>query len=178
MADPVAETEVEGESVVAPSDGDARAAIDIFLGPGDLYFGDRTCRIRTLLGSCVAVTLWHPFARIGGMCHYVVPTRRHQGPPQELSGHYADEAIELLLLQIAATATSSQDYQVKMFGGGSQFTDLTMNVATKNVEAGLELLKSHHLSLTSMHFGGTGHRQIVLDVSTGDVWVRHVALDS
>jgi chemotaxis protein CheD len=178
MADPVAEMEAEGEPTVAPSEGDDRAVIDIFLGPGDLYFGDRTCRIRTLLGSCVAVTLWHPRVRIGGMCHYVVPTRRPLGPGHELSGHYADEAIELLLREIAATATSPQDYQVKMFGGGSQFTDLTMNVATKNVEAGLGLLKSHHLSLTSMHFGGTGHRQIVLDVFTGDVWVRHVALDS
>jgi chemotaxis protein CheD len=63
-----------------------------------------------------------------------------------------------------------------MFGGGNQFTDLTMDVATKNVEAGLELLKIHNLALMSMHFGGTGHRQVVLDVATGDVWVRHVAL--
>jgi chemotaxis protein CheD len=176
MPDPVAE--VDAESVIATSDSDERAVIDIFLGPGDLYFGDRTSRIRTLLGSCVAVTLWHPRARIGGMCHYVVPTRRHLGTPHDLSGHYADEAIDLLLEEIRATATSPQEYQVKMFGGGSQFTDLTMNVATKNVEAGLELLKTHNLSLTSMHFGGTGHRQVVLDVFTGDVWVRHVALNS
>ena len=25
-----------------------------------------------------------------------------------------------------------------------------------------------------MHLGGTGHRQVVLDVWSGDVWVRHV----
>ena len=120
----------------------------------------------------------HPTGPDHWMCHYVVPTRRHLETPRELSGHYADEAIDILLQEIHATLTSPQDYQVKMFGGGSQFTDLTMNVATKNVEAGLDLLKTHNLPLTSMHFGGTGHRQVILDVSTGDVWVRHVALDS
>lgn len=150
--------------------------LDVFLGPGDLYFGDRTTRIRTLLGSCVALTLWHPRARIGGMCHYVVPTRHGRQPLHELSGHYADEALLLLLGEIRSTATSPHEYQVKMFGGGSQFADTTIDVATRNVEAGLELLKGHGLTLTSMHFGGTGHRQVILDVSTGDVWVRHVAL--
>ena len=86
------------------------------------------------------------------------------------------EALHLLLQEIEATATSPQEYQVKMFGGGSQFMGLAMDVATKNVEAGLDLLRSHHLPLMSMHLGGTGHRQVVLDVSTGDVWVRHIAL--
>jgi len=47
--------------------------VEVVLGPGDLYFGDRRTRIRTLLGSCVAVTLWHPKAQIGGMCHYMMP---------------------------------------------------------------------------------------------------------
>jgi chemotaxis protein CheD len=153
--------------------------MDVFLGPGDLYFGDASTRIRTLLGSCVAVTLWHPRARLGGMCHFVVPRRRDRGGDDPLSGHYADEAFALLLNEIRSTATRPQDYQVKMFGGGNQFSgrpDPTLDVAARNVEAGLELLALHELRLASMHLGGTGHRQVVLDVWSGDVWVRHVAL--
>jgi chemotaxis protein CheD len=160
-----------GESVRAGEE----AIVDVFLGPGDLYFGNRATRIRTLLGSCVAVTLWHPGKRIGGMCHYVVPCRGEPTFTGELNGRYADEAMEILLGEICAAGTSPRDYQAKMFGGGSQFTDLTMNVATRNVAAGLELLGRHGLTLASMHFGGTGHRQVVLEVATGDVWVRHVA---
>jgi hypothetical protein len=34
--------------------------IDIFLMPGDVFVGDEQYRVRTLLGSCVSVTLWHP----------------------------------------------------------------------------------------------------------------------
>jgi chemotaxis protein CheD len=155
--------------------------LEIFLGPGDLYFGDRITRIRTLLGSCVAVTLWHPAALLGGMCHFVVPTRRGPVPGyrHELEGRYADEAFLLLLGEIRATATSPDEYEIKMFGGGSQFAGLAarpMDVGSRNVDAGLELLRLHGLSLTSMHLGGTGHRQVVLDVWSGDVWLRHVEL--
>jgi len=102
---------------------DPDGILEIFLGPGDLYFGDRDTRIRTLLGSCVAVTLWHPRARLGGMCHYVVPSRPGPVPDRrhELEGRYADEAFLMLLAEIRATPTSPDEYEVKMFGGGSQF---------------------------------------------------------
>ena len=42
---------------------------DVVLGPGDLYFGRGEHQVRTLLGSCVGITLWHPRAYLGGMCH-------------------------------------------------------------------------------------------------------------
>lgn len=158
---------------------DHEGCLEIFLGPGDLYFGDRHTRIRTLLGSCVAVTLWHPRALVGGMCHYVVPSRPGRERARDLEGRYADEALLMLLSEIRATATSPEEYQVKLFGGGSQFNETTgpvMDVAARNVAAGLELLEYHGLEPTSMHLGGTGHRQVVLDVWSGDVWLRHVEL--
>lgn len=37
------------------------------LAPGDVVFETRPVRLRTLLGSCVAITFWHPHRRIGGM---------------------------------------------------------------------------------------------------------------
>src|SRR3954447_16549729 len=94
--------------------------IEIFLQPGECYFGDRYTRIRTLLGSCVAITLWHPKLLIGGMCHYLLP-QRPGAQPAILSGKYADEAMRLLLGEIKRANTSPQDYEVKMFGGGNMF---------------------------------------------------------
>ena len=150
---------------------------DVVLGPGGLWFGGGGGRVRTLLGSCIAVTLWHPTARVGGMCHYVVPTRPVGDAGAAPPGRYADEAFALLLERIRAAGTAPEEYQVKMFGGGSQFgavSGLAMDVAGRNVDAGLRLLRGHGLVLTSMHLGGTGHRQVVLDTRSGDVWVRHV----
>ena len=39
--------------------------IDIFLQPGEYFVGDADYQIRTMLGSCVSMTLWHPCKRVG-----------------------------------------------------------------------------------------------------------------
>ena len=155
---------------------DPAGLLEVFLGPGDVYFGDRDTRIRTLLGSCVAITVWHPVVLIGGMCHYMMPTRHGYNPHHELSGRYADEALRILLNEIHAAWTSPHEYQVKMFGGGNQFPGhpvIAVDVAARNIDTGLRLLTERGLALTSMHLGGTGHRQVALDNWSGDVWVRH-----
>ena len=41
----------------------AEAGQKLFLMPGQWYFGGKASELRTLLGSCVAVTLWHPAKR-------------------------------------------------------------------------------------------------------------------
>lgn len=81
--------------------------VEIFLQPGESYFGDKNTRIRTLLGSCVSITLWHPHLLIGGMCHYLLPDRGGKSSTGELDGRYADEAIQILLKEVRAAGTDA-----------------------------------------------------------------------
>lgn len=157
------------------------AAIDIFLQPGEIFFGDRETRIRTILGSCVAITLWHPKRRIGGMCHYMLPARRRGKRVDHLDGRYADEAMLLLLKEILRQGTNPYEYEVKLFGGGNMFAprvqkQAAVSVADRNIEAGRALLKQHGFNVLVEHLGGRGHRQIIYEVGSGDVWVRQHAL--
>lgn len=155
------------------------AAIDIFLQPGEIFFGDSETRIRTILGSCVAVTLWHPKRRIGGMCHYMLPERRRGKKVDHLDGRYADEAILLLLKEVLRARTDPYEYEVKLFGGGNMFAPRAqkqITVADRNIEAGRALLKQHNFNVLVEHLGGRGHRQIIFEVGSGDVWVRQHAL--
>ena len=151
-------------------------AIEIFLQPGEVYFGERDTRIRTLLGSCVAVTMWHPEMLVGGMCHYMLP--KHPGKKREnLDGRYADEALELMLREIRKVGTWPGEYQVKLFGGGHMFSAHQAvsddHVGAKNVEMARVLMKRHGFSSCAEHLGGTGHRNIFFDIWSGHVWVRH-----
>jgi len=156
-------------------------AIEIFLQPGEIFFGDKDTRIRTILGSCVAITVWHPRRKIGGMCHYMLPARRRGKKIGVLDGKYADEALLLLLKEILRAATNPYEYEVKLFGGGNMFTATSraqqeLNVADRNVEAGRALLQQHGFTALVEHLGGHGHRQIIFEVGSGDVWVRQHAL--
>ena len=65
---------------------------EIMLQPGEFFFGQDDTIIRTHLGSCVAITMWHPEQKRGGMCHYMLPSRARSDDP--LDGRYADEAIQ------------------------------------------------------------------------------------
>lgn len=145
--------------------------IEVLLQPGDLYFGDRRTRIRTLLGSCVSLVLWHRGERIGGMCHYMLPSRRHPG--SRLDGRYADEALHLLLERIRASGSQPQDYRISLFGGGNMFGELCQrNIGQSNVRAGLELLAAHGLKCHERHAGGDGYRNLIFDVCSGHIALR------
>ena len=154
--------------------------MDIFLNPGEVYFGDRDTRVRTILGSCVAITVWHPQLRIGGMCHFVLPAR-NRTKIQDLDGRYADEAILLLLKEILRKQTDPYSYQVKLFGGGNMVDRYggaaggRLSVANRNVIAGRELLEEHGFAVAAEHLGGFGHRNVIFDIDSGDVWVKQTS---
>ena len=154
------------------------SAIDVFLQPGELFFGDRGTRIRTVLGSCVSLVFWHPQRHLGGMCHYMLPFRaeRQFG---NLDGRYADEAVAMIFKKIRDSGTQPADYQVKMFGGANMFPDdrskRPNHVGIRNVEAAREIVKTHRLTSVCEHLAGVGHRNIIFDVWSGNVWVKHQA---
>ncbi|MCK9389636.1 MAG: chemotaxis protein CheD [Sulfuritalea sp.] len=151
-------------------------AIEIFLQPGDLYFGDRETRIRTVLGSCVSLVFWHPLRHVGGMCHYMLP-RRTQRRGWELDGRYADEAVALMFGEMSKVGTQPVDYQVKMFGGANMFPDQFDHnrnlVGARNVDMAREIVRAHGLACVCEHLAGAGHRNVVFDVWSGRVWVKH-----
>lgn len=148
------------------------SGIDIFLHPGEWYFGDRHTRIHTTLGSCVAVTLWHPRFKMGGMCHYMLPGRREAG--EELNARYGDDALRLLVAEIRHLGTCAGDYEAKLFGGASMFNvgPQGSSVARRNVEAAEALMVRHGFAVAARNLGGTGYRQLVFNIAEGDVWVR------
>ena len=157
---------------------------EIYLQPGEFHFGDRSTRIRTILGSCISIIMWHEKRLIGGMCHYILPNRRRP-EGDELDGRYADEAIELFMTRIHAANTKARDYHVKIFGGGNMFPDYQnkkrekcADVPCKNVIAARKLIKQYGLNLVGENLGGAGHRQVLFDIWNGHVWVRRVEINT
>jgi chemotaxis protein CheD len=153
--------------------------VDIFLQPGDVFFGGRDTRIRTLLGSCVAITMWHPGMLAGGMCHYMLPSAP-SGRRNALDGRYADEAMELMLREIRMAYTTPKEYQVKLFGGGHMFSAHQAvgveHVGTKNAEVARTLIRRHGFSIHAEQLGGGGHRSLMFDLWNGHVWMHHQLL--
>ncbi len=157
--------------------------LEVFLQPGEWYFGDADTRIRTLLGSCVSISLWHPRRKIGGMCHYMLPSRGgcEASAPD---GRYADEVIALMLRELERARTRPSEYEVKLFGGGNMFPQLAKRrsraaangagtgIPLQNIEIGRELMRRHGFRVKVEQVGGNGQRHVIFDVWSGHVWVR------
>lgn len=156
--------------------------LEIFLQPGELWFGDRNTRLRTILGSCVTMTLWHPQLQVGGMCHYMLPARTKTAS-EALDGRYGDEAIEMLLAEVRATTGQVQEFEAKLFGGGHMFNHARRNgryagvqISDRNIDAGREQLVRHGFKFVAEHVGGQGHREVIFNIWNGHVWVKHAPL--
>jgi len=151
--------------------------LEIFLQPGEFYFGDEKTRIRTLLGSCVAITMWHPKLNIGGMCHFMLPQNRRKETTHVLDGRYAVDAMQMFLREIHRSRARPSDFHAKLFGGGRMFAhsgkaNRPISVSEQNVEFGRNIIKQYGFKLMAEDLGGNGHRNIILDLWSGDVWVR------
>lgn len=148
----------------------------VTLNPGDFHFGGGNTRISTLLGSCISITLWHPRRRIGGMCHYMLAERRVSPRPSALrtpDGRYAEDAFALFQRHMVEVGTRPGEYQAKLFGGGNMFNSGgdSMDIGSRNIERGRDLLAANNISLIAEHVGGSGRRKLHFDLRSGHVWL-------
>lgn len=160
----------------------------LVLMPGDIYFGHQPVKVKTLLGSCVAIVLWHPQKRLGGMCHFVLPTR--QGIGGLLDARYANDAMQIYIKEMAKHNTRPHEYQAWLFGGASMFSALVKecqtqhatqprrcegckSVACRNRIAALELVNKYELILMESDLGGHHHRLVEFHLGMGKPFLRH-----
>lgn len=150
---------------------------EVFLQPGEYAVGKAGCRISTVLGSCVSITLWHPQQRVGAMSHFLLPRREPEGALAP-DGRYGEEAMWLMLRALARLEVDVAGCQAKIFGGGNMFPAhaAPAPIGHKNGEAARALVRACGIGIVAEHLFGSGHRQIRFDVATGNVWARQLRL--
>lgn len=148
-----------------------------YLNPGEMFFGAER-QVETLLGSCVAITLWYPHVQKGGMCHFVLAQRQRALSlhSRELDGRYGVEAWLWLRQQSLANGLNVEQAEIKLFGGSRVLplarTGMGGDVGQRNIEVAESCLREAGLQACASDLGGSGHRRLRFDLQTGDVWVR------
>lgn len=134
--------------------------------------------MRTLLGSCISVTLWHPHTRTGAMSHFLLWSRGGAPAGSTLNGRYGDEALRLMLNGLARRGVDHLQCQAKVFGGGSMFShvkaDRMQLIGESNGQQAHAALAQLGIKVVSQSVFGDGYRRIRFNVRTGDVFVHHV----
>jgi chemotaxis protein CheD len=130
-------------------------------------------QVATILGSCVAVCLFDPEARLGGMNHFLLPEGRPASP------RFADHAVPLLVARVLELGASRPRLQAKVFGGSNVLEALRHSsvLAARNVDAARERLALERIPIVAEDVGGVLGRKLVFDVQTGSAWVRVITVN-
>ena len=147
---------------------------NLVLMPGQMHLGPHVASLRTLLGSCVAITLWHPTRRIGGMCHFLLPQRnRRHG--EAADGRYGDEAVDAMVKLLTQLKTRPEEYVAHLYGGADTMSGVSaakFNIGERNIEQGWSLIDKYGFQLDGVDVGEDVPRMVSLSLADGLVQMR------
>ena len=124
--------------------------------------------ISTLLGSCVAVCLWDPVARIGGMNHFLLPD---QGVTALGMSDYGANAMELVINGLIRGTALRSRLRAKLFGGAMMISGLS-NVGKENAEFARAYLERENIPCDGQSLGGTQARRVEFWPADGRVRIK------
>jgi len=142
-----------------------------YLLPGTLFVPGEPYTVTTVLGSCVAVCLWDPVRRIGGIAHYLLALWNGEGLPTPRFGNIA---ILRLVERLEQRGSRPSCLQAKVFGGASIHGNPSgfLSVGERNVWVAMDQLAALGIPVVAQHVGGSCGRKLVFHTRTGEVWMR------
>lgn len=155
----------------APDAGPAPSQRRVYLAPGRLFVSAEPVQVTTILGSCVAVCLWDPDARVGGVNHFLLP----DGVPP--SPRFGCHAVPQLVAAVLAQGAARERLRAKLVGGACVLEALRAhahNLGARNVEVARERLRAERVPVLAEDVGGDFGRRLVFDVQRGCAWIRTI----
>ncbi|MCE5334513.1 MAG: chemotaxis protein CheD [Desulfobacteraceae bacterium] len=147
----------------------------VYIHIGGIHASKVPVVIETVLGSCVAVCLYDPITRIGGMNHILMPGKPDWKNFDSVT-RYGINAMELLINRILTLGGERRRLLAKAFGGGHVIPVISKEngVGTKNIEFVLEFLHMESIKLVSHDLGGHDTRKIRFQTDTGEVLLKRI----
>jgi len=128
------------------------------------------------LGSCVGLSIYDKETRVGCLAHIMLPTSNKK-VAEKFYPRYADTAIDRMIEMLNEKGCTLANMEAKMAGGASMFPGLkkeNKGVGDRNVEAVLELLQRHEISLIGSDTGGSYGRSVEFCTDSGEMSIKSI----
>jgi chemotaxis protein CheD len=159
------------------------SAQQVFLQPGEIYVTEKPAIVSTLLGSCVAVTMFSLRKGFASICHGLLPTCKGEKPCScegfcKEGVRYVDCSIMRMLGWFVQNGIARDEIVVKVFGGsemmGSGMTILKESVGHRNIITAFSVIEKEMLSVAASDVGGVKGRKIIFSTKTGEVLLKRL----
>lgn len=146
--------------------------LDVRIGIGELVVSKSPAVVRTLVGSCVGVTLYDPLRKVGGMAHIVHPESNGR---VDQPGKYGDTAIRELLRNLNGLGAEQRRLVAKYAGGAKMLNAFSSNpIGDLNVEMIERILTQFSIPILGKDCGGKNGRRLTLDLTLGTLRIETV----
>jgi chemotaxis protein CheD len=169
---------VGGQNLVIPAslcEGKG-GPVNIVIGVSDMRISNDfdSVLITYSLGSCIAVAIHDPIARVGGMLHFMLPdSSLDPMKAQKNPCLFADTGIPLLFR--SAYKFGAKKHRMKVIVvGGSQVLDQEsfFNIGKRNYMAARKMFWKNNVMIDFEDIGGNANRTLGLRVGNGQAWVK------
>jgi chemotaxis protein CheD len=115
--------------------------------------------ISTLLGSCVAVCLQDPVARIGGMNHFLLSEPGGEAVRREDEQRYGVHAMELLINAMMTHGASRARLRAHLYGGATIIAGLG-GIGSSNATFARQFMATEGIRVDRCELEGTQARKV------------------
>jgi len=149
---------------------------EFFLNPGELIFSKKEIVIKTILGSCVAVSLHDKKNKYGGMCHFLLP----ESEQNVISTKYGNIAVLTLIKKFLKAGCSVESMEASIIGGAFiMFNEKEIFfIGDRNSEIARQILKNHKIKIKSINTGGEHGKRVIFNTYTNTLIVQPLELTS
>lgn len=146
----------------------------IYLKPGEVLVSRKPVLVSTVLGSCVAVTMFSASSGFGAICHAMLP--ENAGRDSDL--RYVDTALQHIYEKIVKYGIG-KDLVIKLFGGAQVLnvgeSDCARpTIGEQNILKAESVLASFGLQISARDTGGLQGRKLFFCTRNGDVYIRRI----
>ena len=155
-----------------------------YLKPGEMFIAQKPTIVATLLGSCVAVAMFHPQRRVGAICHGLLPSCRDNDASKcdrncLFGFKFMDCSIRRMLEQFNALGIFHNELEIKVFGGSDMFgvpetKGQRMTIGKQNVLVTKSILEEAGLKVQAADIGGQQGRKIYFYTHTGEILLKRL----
>ncbi|MDY6306208.1 MAG: chemotaxis protein CheD [Oribacterium sp.] len=145
------------------------------VGIGDMKLTRGAGEIITYaLGSCVGITFYDPYIKLGALLHVLLPERQNPDDPNIYK--YADTGIHETVRKLTAFGFVKSRAIVKVAGGAKMFEisgNATFgNIGDRNAAMVKKKLAEEGFRISAEDLGANYARTMSIDIATGEVIVR------
>ena len=128
--------------------------LDTQLMPGEWAIRTGDGMIGTLLGSCIAVTIWDPVTATGACCHFLLPgTFATSRRPDENSAKYGAVVIPEMWRSLRTRGIPPERCVHKIFRGGRMFSTNVGDIGGDNIACARHFLREAGMAVTAESVG-------------------------